>query len=74
MTPENEQFEPGNAESLPRARRHTPEEVEAILARQGPKKYATAEALLGAGKNLWDSDEELDEFLRGIHERRKQKE
>ena len=29
------------------------------------------DALLGAGTDLWENDEELDEFLQGIYERRK---
>jgi len=29
------------------------------------------EDILGKGRDLWDSDEELDEFLRLIRERRK---
>jgi hypothetical protein len=33
----------------------------------GPQRW---EDLYGAGKHLWDSEEEFDEFLKGIYERR----
>lgn len=32
---------------------------------------ARYEDLLGAGKDLWDSDEEFEEFVRQLNERRK---
>ncbi len=50
----------------PLPRRYTPEEVAAIIAKQGPKKYTSYETILGAGEHLWDSDEELEEFLKLI--------
>lgn len=56
----------------PLPRQKTPAEVEALIAKQGPKPLSNYDGLLGAGQGLWDSDEDLDEFLRGIHERRKQ--
>lgn len=64
--------DPDEFRSRPLPRQRSPEEVEALLAKMGPKPLSTYEALLGAGAGLWDSDEELDEFLRGIYERRKE--
>lgn len=40
------------------------------IGRQSWKKFATFEELLGAGKDLWDSDEELEEFLRFVRRKR----
>lgn len=58
----------------PLPRQYTPEELREKLAKKGPKKYATFEEMVGSGAHLWDSDKEFDEFVRGIYERRKEKE
>jgi len=52
-----------------------PEEIAAKLARiaaeQGNAETSNVEHLLGSGEDLWETDEELDEFLEGIRQRRK---
>jgi len=44
--------------------------IDLLAKEQGITRPPTWEELYGAGKDLWDSDEEFDEFLKGIYERR----
>jgi hypothetical protein len=74
MTTDTELSPPEEPRTRPLPRQYTPEELREMLVKKGPMKYATFEEMIGAGAHLWDSDEEFDEFLRGIYERRKEKE
>ena len=44
--------------------------IEELAAEQGVAIPQRWEDLYGAGEHLWESDEEFDEFLKGIYERR----
>lgn len=46
--------------------------IEEIACEQGITLPQDLSKLIGAGADLWESDEELDEFLRGIDERKKE--
>jgi uncharacterized protein (DUF2384 family) len=46
--------------------------IEQLAAEQGVKLEGQLEGILGAGADLWTSDEEFEEFVRGIYERRKE--
>jgi hypothetical protein len=46
--------------------------IEEIAREQGVTVPQDLSKLIGAGADLWDSDEELDEFLRGIDMRKKE--
>lgn len=48
----------------------SPESIEELAERQGVQAAQDLTALIGAGKDLWESDEELDEFLEGVKRRR----
>ena len=53
----------------------TPEQaarLRALAERQGTLGTSTFENLLGAGKDLWDSDEEFERFLEIVRESRAQ--
>lgn len=54
-------------------RQHSPEALEALIDQQGVRESATLEKQLGAGIDLWDSDEEFEEFLKVIEATRKEK-
>ena len=54
-------------------RRHSPEALEALIDKQGVRESATLDKHLGAGIDLWDSDEEFEEFLKIIEATRKEK-
>jgi hypothetical protein len=45
--------------------------IEELAAEQGVTLPQRIEDLIGAGKDLWDSDAEFEEFLKGIYERRR---
>lgn len=45
---------------------------EQLAAEQGVKLEGQLERILGAGADLWSSDEEFEEFVRGIYERRRE--
>jgi len=46
--------------------------VDEIAAEQGKGLVTDFDALLGQGADLWKSDEEFEQFLAGIYERRRQ--
>jgi hypothetical protein len=46
--------------------------VEEIMAEQGITGPQDLDTLIGAGADLWNSDEELDQFLADIRARRKE--
>lgn len=55
----------------------TPEQAEKlrrIAEKQGTLGKSTFENLLGTGKQLWDSDEEFEQFLKLLREIRQAKE
>ena len=52
----------------PTRRRKT---IEEIAAEQGVRLPQDLDAMFGEGKDLWDSDEDFEEWLKGIQERRK---
>ena len=66
MPTDTEVLPPEGPRTRPLPRQYTPEEVAAIIAKQGPKKHTTYETISGTGEHLWDSDEELEEFLKRI--------
>ncbi len=66
MATDTEVSPPEEPRARPLPRQYTPEEVAAIIAKQGPKKHTTYETILGSGERLWDSDGELEEFLKRI--------
>jgi hypothetical protein len=45
--------------------------LDEIAAQQGITEPQPFDELLGAGKNLWKDDKELDIFLKGIYDRRR---
>jgi hypothetical protein len=54
--------------------RRTPQErLAEIMAEQGVEKTATYENLVGAGADLWDSDEEFEAFMATIAATRAEK-
>ena len=46
--------------------------IEELAAEQGVRLEGQLERILGAGADLWASDEEFEEFVRGIYDRRRQ--
>lgn len=44
--------------------------VEELAAQQGIRLPQDKQAMLGAAADLWETDEEFEEFLKGIYERR----
>jgi hypothetical protein len=46
--------------------------IEELAAEQGIDPRTQFTKALGAGKGLWRSDEEFEQFLAGIYERRRQ--
>jgi len=46
--------------------------IEQLAAEQGVKLEGQLERILGARADLWASDEEFEEFVRGIYERRRE--
>lgn len=64
-------------QDLPHVRHPSPAERAAKLHRlireQGVEQTATYEYLLGRGRDLWETDEEFDEFLVGIAATRAEK-
>ena len=48
------------------------ERIRAIMEEQGTQGKATYENFVGAGKDLWDSDEDFERFIELLNERRKQ--
>ena len=59
------------AKAQPAARKHGElKSLDELAKEQGITGPPRWEDLIGAGKDLWKSDEEFDEFLNGIYERR----
>jgi hypothetical protein len=56
-----------------RPQQHSPEALGALIEKQGVRETATLEKQLGAGIELWDSDEEFEEFMKVIEATRKEK-
>lgn len=48
--------------------------IEELAREQGVKPIARLEEVLGLGADLWDSDEDFEEFLQGIYRRRRAEE
>ncbi len=46
--------------------------LRAIMEEQGTLGKATYESFVGAGKDLWDDDEDFERFMEILRERRKQ--
>jgi hypothetical protein len=46
--------------------------IEELAAEQGVSLEGQLERVLGAGADLWASDEEFEEFVRGIYDRRRE--
>jgi len=46
--------------------------IEEQMKEQGIEPGMQLEKILGAGKDLWDSDEEFEEFVNGIYARRRE--
>lgn len=46
---------------------------EALAAEQGVRLPPDLNAVIGQGRDLWDSDEDFDAFLEGIYQRRAQR-
>jgi hypothetical protein len=46
--------------------------IEELAAEQGVRLPQDLDELIGQGKDLWRSDEEFEQFLAGIYERRRQ--
>ena len=46
--------------------------IEELAAEQGVRPVERIEDILGRGADLWDSDEDFEQFLKGIYERRRQ--
>ena len=44
--------------------------IEELAREQNLEHQPPIEQLIGQGKDLWESDDELDKFLNGIQERR----
>jgi hypothetical protein len=44
--------------------------VEEIAIEQGAPLIADFDAMFGEGKDLWDSDEDFEEWMKGLQERR----
>lgn len=70
----NENLDTRRTDDPPLARRHSPEEVAAMIARRGYKPLSTYDDLLGAGRELWESDADLEQFVNGIEVRRRERE
>ncbi len=49
-----------------------PKTAEELAAEQGIDGPQDLDGLIGDGAELWDTDEEFDEFLRGIEARRRE--
>jgi uncharacterized protein (DUF2384 family) len=43
-----------------------------LAAEQGVRLEGQLERIMGAGVNLWASDEEFEEFVQGIYDRRRE--
>jgi uncharacterized protein (DUF2384 family) len=59
----------GTANDQPPARRR--KTVEELAIEQGAPLIADFDAMFGEGKDLWDSDEDFEEWMKGLQERRK---
>jgi hypothetical protein len=46
--------------------------IEELAADQGVRLEGQFERILGAGADLWASDQEFEEFVRGIYDRRRE--
>jgi len=46
--------------------------IEDLAVEQGVRLEGQLERVLGAGADLWASDEEFEEFVRGIYDRRRE--
>ncbi len=46
--------------------------IEELAAEQGVRLEGQLERILGSGSDLWASDEEFEEFVRGIYDRRRE--
>jgi len=46
--------------------------IQELAAEQGVRLEGQLERILGAGADLWASDEEFEEFVRGIYDRRRE--
>jgi len=46
--------------------------IEELAAEQGVRLEGQLERILGAGADLWASDEDFEEFVRGIYDRRRE--
>ena len=46
--------------------------IEQLAAEQGVNLKGQYERLLGLGADLWESDEEFEEFVQGIYDRRRE--
>jgi uncharacterized protein (DUF2384 family) len=46
--------------------------IEELAAEQGVALPQDLDAMIGAGKDLWDSDEEFEAWLEGIYRRRRE--
>jgi hypothetical protein len=45
--------------------------IEELIVQQGVAPVRQLEEILGEGATLWDDDEQCDEFLRNVHDRRR---
>lgn len=49
-----------------------PEKLRALIIKQGVAETANLEHIYGAGEDLWESDEEFEQFLKFIEQSRKE--
>ena len=49
-----------------------PKSIAELAAEQGVRLEGQLERILGAGADLWASDEEFEGFVRGIYDRRRE--
>ena len=58
----------------PPARPDMPEKLQRMIEQQGVAHTATFEYLLGSGADLWETDEEFDDFVKLLNESRNETE
>ncbi|HEY3244642.1 MAG TPA: hypothetical protein VGM03_14975 [Phycisphaerae bacterium] len=46
--------------------------IDALAAQQGVRAIGSPDEIIGQGSDLWEQDKEFEEFLAGIHERRRE--